>query len=206
MNVDAIFGSIGQFSVRFRWLMALVWIIGAAAAMAFLPSLSSVTQNDNTKFLPASAPVEKATVLAAPLGPTNLVPVPVVAARATGPLTAADTAAIARLEGKLRTVSSVRRVTDLGASQPSAANPGQAVQLVVLVTQFGNDQAAATRLVDHLRTKIASAGLPAGLNAHLAGNLAVEVDQQKANGNQGSRIQILSVLFIIVLLVLIFRS
>ena len=206
MNVDAIFGSIGQFSVRFRWLMALVWIIGAAVAMAFLPSLSSVTQNDNTKFLPASAPVEKATALAAPLGPANLVPVPVVAARAAGPLTAADTAAIARLDAELKTVSGVRRVTDLGASQPSAANPGQAVQLVVLVTQFGNDQTAATHLVNQLRAKIASAGLPAGLNAHLVGNLAIEVDQQKANGDQGSRIQILSGLFIIVLLVLIFRS
>src|SRR5215469_1270586 len=206
MNVDAIFGSIGQFSVRFRWLMALVWIIGAVAAVHFLPSLSSVTQNDNTKFLPANAPVEKATALAAPLGPTNLVPIPVVAARATGPLTAADTAALARLQGELKTVGSVRRVLDLGASLPSVTNPGQADQMLVLVTQFGNNQNAAINLVDSLRAKIASAGLPAGLKAHLAGSLAVQVDQQKANGNQGGRIQNLSALFIIVLLVLIFRS
>jgi putative drug exporter of the RND superfamily len=206
MNVDAIFGSIGQFSVRFRWLMALVWIIGAVAAVHFLPSLSSVTQNDNTKFLPANAPVEKATALAAPLGPTNLVPIPVVVARTAGPLTGADTAAIASLQGELKTVASVRRVLELGASQPSATSPGQAEQMVVLVTQFGNDQNAAIDLVDNLRAKIASAGLPAGLDAHLAGNLAVVVDQQKANGNQGGRIQDLSALFIVLLLVLIFRS
>jgi RND superfamily putative drug exporter len=207
MNVDAIFGSIGRFSIRFRWLMALVWIIGAVAAVHFLPSLSSVTQSDNTKFLPANAPVEKATQLAAPLGPTNLVPIPVVAARSTGPLTAADTAAIARLQGELKTVSSVRHVVDLGTSQPTATNPGQAEQLLVLAAQFGgSNQNAAVALVDGLRAKIASAGLPAGLSAHLAGSLAVEVDQQKANGNQGGRLQNLSALFIIVLLVLIFRS
>lgn len=206
MYVDAIFGSIGQFSVRFRWLMALVWIVGTVAAVHFLPSLSNVTQNDNTKFLPANAPVEKATALAAPLGPTNLVPIPVVVARTAGPLTAADTAAIASLQGELKTVSSVRRVLELGASQPSATSPGQAEQLVVLVTQFGNDQTAAIDLVNNLRAKIASAGLPAGLKAHLAGSLAVAVDQQKANGNQGGRIQDLSALFIVLLLVLIFRS
>ena len=91
MNVDAIFGSLGRFCVRFRWLMTLVWIVGAVAAVAYLPSLSSVTQNDNTKFLPASAPVEKATKLAAPFGTSDLIPIPVVAVRTTGPLTPADT-------------------------------------------------------------------------------------------------------------------
>jgi RND superfamily putative drug exporter len=206
MNVDAIFGSIGRFSVRFRWLMALVWIIAAVAATHFLPSLSSVTQNDNTKFLPANAPVAKAAVLAAPLAPTNLIPIPVVAARTTGPLTQADIAAMTRLQGELKTVSSVRRVVDLGTSQPSATNPGQADQLVVFVTQIGNNQNAAIDLIDGMRAKIASAGLPPGLSAHLAGSIAAAVDQQKANGNQGARIQILSLLFIIALLVLIFRS
>jgi uncharacterized membrane protein YdfJ with MMPL/SSD domain len=35
MNVDTIFGSLGSFSVRFRWLMTLAWIL-AAMAVAFL--------------------------------------------------------------------------------------------------------------------------------------------------------------------------
>src|SRR5260370_40010742 len=104
MSVDIIFGTIGRFSVRFRWLMALVWILGAVAAVSYLPSLSSVTQNDNTKFLPASAPVEKATALAAPFGTANLIPIPVVAARTTGPLTAPDTSAIAWLQNDLKSV------------------------------------------------------------------------------------------------------
>ncbi len=206
MSVDAIFGSIGRFSVRFRWLMALVWILGAVAAHSYLPSLSSVTQNDNTKFLPASAPVEKAAALAAPFGTANLLPIPVVAARAAGPLTAADTAGVARLQHDFKSVSGVRRILDLGTSEPSATNPGQADQLLVLVTQFGNNQSAAIDLINSMRAKISAAGLPAGLSAHLAGPIAVQVDQQKANGDQGGRIQNLSALFIIVLLVLIFRS
>jgi putative drug exporter of the RND superfamily len=206
MKVDALFSAIGRFSVRFRWLVALVWIVGAIAAVSYLPSLSSVTTNDNTKFLPASAPVEKATALAAPFGTANLIPIPVVVARTTAPFTAADTAAIARLEGDLRTVPNVERIIDLGASQAHGATSGQADQLLVLASQIGGNQSAATNLIDGMRARISSAGLPAGLQAHLAGSLAVQVDQQKANGNQGGRIQNLSALFIIVLLVLIFRS
>ena len=57
-----------------------------------------------------------------------------------------------------------------------------------------------------MRAKIASAGLPAGLRVHLAGSIAVQVDQQKASGNTGNKVQDLSLIFIIVLLVLIFRS
>jgi RND superfamily putative drug exporter len=206
MDVDAIFGSIGRFSVRFRWLTVLVWIAGAVAAAHFLPSLSSVTQNDNTKFLPASAPVEKATALAAPFGTQNLMPIPVVIARTSGPLTAADTAAIARLRGDLKSVSGIKRVIDLGSSPVKASAPGQADQLLALASQIGSNANAATDLVDGMRAKISAAGLPAGLSAHLAGSLATEVDQQKANGNQGGRVQNLSALFIILLLVLIFRS
>ncbi len=207
MNVDAIFSTLGRFSVRFRWSMLLVWIIGAVAASALLPSLSSVTQSDNTKFLPASAPVEKATQLAKPFGTSNLLPVPLVAARTSGPLTAADSAALAALQSKLKTEPSVARIIDLGQSQAATAGPkGQADEFVVLVHQPGGDPNAGTKLIDGLRGKIHQTPRPAGLQVHLAGSIAVQVDQQKANGNQGGQIEKYSALLIVVILVLIFRS
>src|SRR6516165_12505513 len=78
---DAAFGAIGSFSVRFRWLVLLVWVVGALAAVALLPSLDSVIQDSNAKFLPASAPAARAAVLAAPFATTNFnfLPVPLVA-------------------------------------------------------------------------------------------------------------------------------
>ena len=206
MNVDATFGALGRFSVRFRWLMTLAWIVAAVLAVTHLPSLASVTQSNNTKFLPASAPVEKATALAAPFGTSNLIPIPVLAGRASGPLTAADLAAISHLETTLRSVPSVHKIIDLGTSPLRRSVPGQADQLLVLVTQVGGNQSAITTLVDAMRAKIAAASLPAGLKVHLAGGIAVAVDQQKASGDQGNRVQNLSVIFIILLLVLIFRS
>jgi RND superfamily putative drug exporter len=202
MRIDAIFGAIGRLAVGFRWLVVLVWVIGAIAAATQLPSLSSVTQSNNTKFLPASAPSEHAAVLAEPFGTAGLVPVPLVAARTATPLTAADQTAVAALGDKLQSVPGVSKVIEAGVSPD-----GHAAQLVILASQLnGGNPNAALDLVNALRAKIASAGLPAGLQAHLAGDIAAAVDQQKASGNTGARIEQLSLLFIIVLLILIFRS
>ncbi|HEX9034293.1 MAG TPA: MMPL family transporter [Streptosporangiaceae bacterium] len=205
MNVDAFFGALGRFSVRFRWLMTIAWIAAAVLASVLLPSLSSVTQSDNTKFLPANAPVEKAATLAKPFGTANLLPIPLVAARTNSPFTAADSKALAGLQARLKSDPLVVRVIDLGQS-PARPSAGQGDQFMILVHQIGGDPNAGTKLIDGLRAKIKQAHAPAGLQLHLAGTFAVQVDQQKANGNQGNKIQYYSSLLIIVLLVLIFRS
>src|SRR5579875_2102317 len=201
MHIDAVFGAIGRFCARFWWIVIPAWLIAAFVISAALPSLSSVTQGNNTKFLPASAPSEQAATLAAPFGTNNLQPVPVVAARTGGTLTTADTAALSSLATQLGQVKSVQQVRDLGKSPD-----GHAEQLLVLATFNINSDNQATDLVDALRAKIIQAHLPAGLQAHLAGALAIQVDQQKASGNTGNQLEGLSALFIIVLLVLIFRS
>ena len=98
-------------------------------------------------------------------------------------------------------MTGIKQVLDVGRS----AN-GQAVQLLALAANNSGNQDYAEDLIDDMRAKIASAGLPAGLRVHLAGSIAVQVDEQKASGNTGNRVQDLSLIFIIVLLVLIFRS
>ncbi len=102
MHVDAIFSAIGRFCARFWWIVIPAWLIAAFAVSAALPSLSSVTQGNNTKFLPASAPSMHAATLAEPFGTSNLQPIPVVAARVSGPLTAADVSALDCAVGPVR--------------------------------------------------------------------------------------------------------
>ena len=202
MQVDAIYGAIGRFSVRFRWLVLLIWILGAIAAATQLPSLASVTQGNNQKFLPANAPSSKAADLAAPFGTSGQFSIPVVAATTSGPLTSADTTALSSLQKSLATVPNVTKVIDAGVS-----SDGQAQQIVVLASAAGSgNQSYATNLVDGMRAKITQAHLPPGLSAHVTGDFAVQVDQQKASGNTGNKVQGLSVLFVILLLVVIFRS
>ena len=134
MHIETIFSTIGSLAVKLRWFVVLAWVAGAIFAVTGLPSLSSVTQNDNTKFLPASAPSEHAAELAAPFGTASYFPIPLVAARSGAQLTPADVTAITAMAPTLKTVPGVAKVLDAGRS----AN-GQAEQLVVLARQGGGN-------------------------------------------------------------------
>ena len=202
MRIHGVFRGIGSFAVKFRWFVILAWVVAAVAVPQALPSLSSVTQGNNADFLPASAPSEHALKLAAPLGGSTLTPVPVVAASAQGTLTAADQAWLQKLQQDLGKVSTVVRVRDLGR-----APDGQAAQLEVLSNVSGGGSGSGlTTLVKDLRNTISRDRPPSGLSVHLAGAIAINVDQQAKSGNTDSQIQLLSIIFIIGLLLLVFRA
>jgi uncharacterized membrane protein YdfJ with MMPL/SSD domain len=111
-----------------------------------LPSLSSVTQGNNSAFLPANAPSEQAAQLAAPFGSTNLIPVPVVAAASQGTLTAADVTWLTGLQHDLGSVKTVVAVTGSGVSlRQNALDPGfHGVPTGPANTDRGADGAAVT--------------------------------------------------------------
>jgi len=202
VRIDGVFRGIGSFAVRFRWFVVVAWVIAAIAVPRFLPSLSSVTQGNNANFLPASAPSEHALKLAGPLGGSTLTPVPVVAASTQGTLTPTELTWLQKLQQDLGQVPTVVKVRDLGHSPD-----GQAAQLQVLsnVSQGGAGNGLNT-LVKDLRSAISRDGPPPGLSVHLAGFVAINVDQQAKSGNTDSQIQLLSIIFIIGLLLLVFRA
>jgi RND superfamily putative drug exporter len=201
VRIHAIFGGIGAFAVKFRWVVIAAWVIAVIAVPKFLPSLNSVTQGNNSAFLPASAPSEQAAQLAAPFGATNLVPVQVVAAVNQGTMTTTDTTWLGTLQHDLATVPTVVSVRDLGRSADQ-----QAEQLQVLSDVNQASQPDQTTLVKNIRAEIRQAGAPTGLQVNLAGQIAINVDQQTKSGNTGNQVEGVSVIFILVLLLLIFRS
>jgi putative drug exporter of the RND superfamily len=199
--VSTAFAAIGRFSVRFRWLIVVVWVAGTLLAVSGLPSLSSVTQENNASFLPASSPSTQAAKLGAPIGATTLTTIPVVAARSGTTLTAADGAALTRLQAQLRTVPSVAQVRDLGRSPD-----GEAAELEVIVRGLGGGgmDVKAAGVAGALRAKMSRIGAPAGLHIHLAGDVAGQADNQASSGVNA--MMNASLLFIAILLLLIFRA
>ena len=194
----------GRTCVRYRWVVLAVWAGGAALAVLLLPSLSSVTQSDNTSFLPASAPSERAQVLAAPLqGAATLTSVTVVAA-ADGPLTGPDFAALRSLPGRLARVPDVVSVRAAGISADGAAE--QFTVLAALSQGVGLSASAQASLCADLRATIGAAPPPAGLAVHLAGPVATRVDNNAVGTSSGSKVQWVSIAFVIVLLICVFRS
>jgi putative drug exporter of the RND superfamily len=209
-SVGTFFAVAGRLSVRFRWAIVLAWAAGAIAAMVLLPSLSSVTQSDNTSFLPASAPSEQAAQLASPLQGASLTAVTVVAARADGALTqlaqggGTDQAAIARLSAALSRVAKVTSVRDAGQSADGRAE--QLTVLAALAQSGGLATSQQASLVASLRDAIRVTALPAGLAAHTAGPVATRVDTNAASTKTGAQVQWFSIIFVIALLIAVFRS
>ena len=199
--MSSFFTSLGRFTVRFRFLVVLAWIIVTILAVRLLPSLSDVAKDTTSGFLPANTPSMQAAGLAAPFQDASLAAATLVAAR-DGGLTAEDNAALDKIEQQIRGLDKVKVVADLGVSQDGQAR--QALVQAAVVAFTGGPEAQS--VVDAIRGTFTGPGVPAGLEVHLTGQLATQVDTVAASGSSESTTSLLSLLFIIVLLLLAFRA
>jgi len=194
------FAAIARFDVRFRWLIVAVWIAGVIAGVRLLPSLSSVTQSNNAQFLSPSSPSVQAGQLATPFQGKNPSGTAIIVAdRASGPLTAADDAAIGRVQQAARRVPGVSLVRDEGTSKDGKA----AQALVSVAPSASNSNPDPDTVVHGIRASFATAAAPAGLSFHLAGPLAQSVDASNTHSGSLTRF---TLLFVIVLLFIVYRA
>ena len=197
------FEAIARFSVRYRWPIIVVWLLAVPLIVKTLPTLSSVMQSQNSKFLPADAPSIKALKLAAPFQGKKLVATSsLVAARADGRLTARDNAAITRAERAVARIPGVSLVRDQGISRDGKARDA----LVAISGAAAGGGSDAQKLVDAVRATFKKVGAPAGLALYLTGPLAESVDSYNSFNHMQSATQFYSVLLIVGLLLLVFRS
>ena len=196
------FESLARLVVRFRVAVVLFWLAAVVVTTVALPSLGSEVNNDNSAFLPAGAASTRATNLAGPLvGGTGRSQIVIVAVRPGSQLTAADRAAIAREVSAARTVARVYSVRDAGTSAD-----GQAAQIQVRVDANAQDISTQKTVVSALESTFTRAGASPGLQLHLAGSVATAVANNMSSNSTGSRIQLLSIVFIIALLGFVFRA
>ena len=199
--MSGFFTSLGRFAVRFRYLVVLAWIVVTVLAVRFLPALGDVAKDTTSGFLPANSASMQAATMATPFQDSTLAAATLVVAR-DGPLTAEDNAAVGRLEETIKAVDKVKVVVDFGISRDGQAR--QALIQASVVAFAGGPEAKA--VVDSIRTAFTTAGLPAGLQVHLTGQLATAVDTVAASGASQSQTSQFSLVFIIVLLLLAFRA
>ena len=200
--IDILFGKLGRGVVRFRWVILIIWVLGIGFASHAFPTLASQVNNNNSEFLPASTPSNQAADLAKPLiGSITQAKVTVVAVTSDGTLDSADQSALTALAGDLHRVPTVKSVTRKATSPNQKA---QLLQVVSTVSPF--DQAGTKKLVDNLESTLQKADLPSGLQANLAGSVATNVANQEQSNKQSNEIQFASIIFILILLVVIFRA
>ncbi len=195
------FAKIGRFSVQFRWLVVIVWIIGSFAAIKYLPSISSVVKSNNQAFLPQNSPSIKAAELAKPLQNYNDSLIIMVGANNSGKLTPADLSTISAINARVAKVPTV-----LSAKVAGISPDGKAIQTEIISSTSQFDNTKITTVVSNIRAAMAQVHAPPGFSVHLAGQTATVVDSASKNGAQSSATQNYSVLIIIVILALVFRA
>ncbi len=202
-----VFVKIGQFSVRFRWVIVVAWIVITLFTTRLFPGLNSISQSSNSAFLAKGTPSVVASQLAAPLQNGRLASLTLIAARANGPLTASDQAAIDQVESDIRALSHVTLVRDLGVSQDGAARQA-AIQVDSSIVGGGNmgNNSAADQLVGNIRAELGTVSASSGLTMHLTGSLAQSVDANASTKSSQRNITKYTILFIIILLLLVFRA
>jgi putative drug exporter of the RND superfamily len=203
-SMDRAFEFLARTIVRFRWLVVAFWLLVVIITSAALPSLGSEVNDNNSAFLPANAPSTKAANLASPLlggGAAGRVSEITIIASRPGQLTSADLEAITRETSLAQGAPNVLSATQLGISAD-----GEAAQIRVRVTLSANDITKDKATVDSLQSTFGRAGAPAGLQLHLAGQVATLVANQASSNKAGNEVQTFTFLFIIVLLLFVFRS
>lgn len=195
------FNAIGRFSVRWRWIIIVVWLIAVPVIVKTLPSLSSVTNSSNSAFLPSTSPSQTASNMEVSIrGKNATTALTLVASSSSGPLNSADGLAVSRLEAKLIKVPGVS-VVKLQAT----SKDGEVEEILVGTSESGFGT-AAEQFVGNIRSTFSEVQAPSNLNFHLTGALAESVDSNTSNNSARNNTQIYIILFIIILLFVVFQS
>lgn len=197
------FVAVGRAVVRHPWYVIISWLIAAAAIIAFAPRISSVTNADQSAFLPSSSESARAARFAAEefpgtAGSTGVI----VLRRVSGPLADVDVQSIGAL------------AAHLNAHLPAGAlgvsfDPRQSVaqdRSVALLGVALREPAGAGPAVIRLRADTTTILTGTGLSAGMTGQAAIVVDNEKAFTHAELVVTVATLVLILLLLALIFRS
>lgn len=205
------FDRLGRLTARYaRWVI-VAWLAAAVLLVLFAPSLEKVGVQNETAFLPASAPSQQADRVLQHLypGDPTLDSGIVVFSRADG-LTAADDAWIARWVTGLKAprwrgqITSVQSdTTDPLLASELRARDGRA-DLVVVGFASSPFSTANNATVSVLRRQLAAG--PTGLGHHLSGVAGLAADQATSLVSSFARAALITVVLVLAILFVVYRS
>ncbi|GAA2838737.1 MMPL family transporter [Kribbella solani] len=200
------FTRLGRFVVHHPWKVIAAWVVAAIAVIAFAPTLADVTTKDQAALLPDKYESVQAQKLAADaFGQTNDATASIVVKRgAGGELTAADQAKITALAAKI-TSAKIDRVT-AAVTGPQAVSPNKQVQIVSVGLKGLPDEQAVLDAVQKIRDVTGPALTGADLEYGVTGDAALYLDNQDAFENAFVVVGIATLILIVGLLLVIYRS
>nr|WP_263600585.1 MMPL family transporter [Oerskovia merdavium] len=200
------FGSIARTVIAHPWRVIGTWIVLAAAVIAFAPSLDDYTTGNQQSFLPSTFESVEAQDAGdenfpAQSGATGSL---VVVRDDGAALTTADQGTVAALATTLQS-DAIPGVVSVQETPQSLSPDGLTAALSVAFDGQPGDE-AVDDAVPALRTASDEALAGSGLTSALTGNAAIQVDTTTAYASAERTITIATVLLIVLLLGLVFRS
>jgi RND superfamily putative drug exporter len=184
-----------------KWIVLVLWVLFAVAVAGPLSGkLTGAEQNQASAFLPGSAESTQVLALQQRFHTPDAAAAVIVYERTSG-ITTADQAKAAADARELAGVDGVTgRVTG-----PLAARDGQALQTVVQISLTGTaDWNKLTSRMDSIM-RIARSG-DARLSVYIAGPASYDYDSAKAFGGIDHRLLFATILIVILILLLVYRS
>ncbi|MGI8330626.1 MMPL family transporter [Actinomadura scrupuli] len=203
------FGRLGHVVVRHPWWTIVAWLVTAVAVIAFAPNLE--TKTDQTDFLPSKYESVQAAKLADTAFPSEdqkTSPEMIVVKRSDGkPLTAADQQKVAQLTQAIQ-AKQIPQVSKV-LTGPDTLAKDQSMQLIAVPLPSGWDQDTQKKnsdAVKKIRTVTTDEIRGSPLTYGVTGNVASQVDNEKSDQQTLALIGIATIVLIIVILAVIFRS
>lgn len=198
------FSALGRFVVRRPWWVILAWVVAAAAVISLAPKLTSST--DEASFLPDHYESIRASDLQERDFPQqeNIGAIIVFQRSDGGRLTPADSAAVTRVSKDLE----AKKIKEVQAVAPGEVSPNKRVQTsVVAMPKITNPEDTQQQdAVEQLRKDLKGELKGTGLDAGITGSAAQALDESDASERAGLLVGVGTIVIIIVLLLVIFRS
>jgi RND superfamily putative drug exporter len=189
-------------NVPARWIrivapliLVVIWLGVSGVGGPTFGTISSVVNNDQASYLPASAESTQVQSELKKFFPSDTVPAIVVYARSAG-VTPDDTRSIA---SRVTALAAIDGVGTVAGPIPSA--DGKALQVFVPV----NSSADAKTVIAEVR-KVAVDGIPSGLTSYTTGPAALGVDFGAAFGGIDGILLLVALLAVFVILLVVYRS
>jgi putative drug exporter of the RND superfamily len=199
------FAALGRFVTRFPWLVIGAWVLLAVGVVSFAPTLTSTT--DEAEFLPKHYESIQAASVQEKQFPTQSQPGAIlVFSRADGdPLSAADSARVEQIVTALNPKLDTK-VFAGAAAQPPSENKLVQIAVVGLTKNATGFDTPAIDAAKDLRKDAKPLVAGTGLKMQSTGAAPQSLDSQESSDKTLAIVGIVTILLIVVLLALIFRS
>ncbi|WP_371525713.1 MMPL family transporter [Streptomyces sp. NBC_01283] len=198
------FSGLGRFVVRRPWWIILAWVVAAGAVISLAPSLTS--SSDEASFLPDHYESIRAADVQESEFPTqqNVGAIIVFQRSDGGKLTAADSADVTRISKDLQ----AKKIPEVQAVVPGAVSPNKLVRTSVVAMPKITDpeDTAQQDAVKDLRSGLKPELKGTDLSAGITGSAAQALDESDASARAGLLVGVGTIVIIVVLLLVIFRS